>query len=48
MEREKLMQAELKKIELKIKKEEKEEKNLQRLIQNDLEEAKYLYDLQKT
>lgn len=41
MEREKLMQVELKKLEQKIKKEEKEEKNLAKLIDNDLEEAKF-------
>jgi hypothetical protein len=41
MEREKLMQIELKKLEQKIKKEEKEEKNLAKLIDNDLEEAKF-------
>jgi hypothetical protein len=41
MEREKLMQIELKKIEQKIKKEEKEERNLAKLIENDLEEAKF-------
>jgi hypothetical protein len=41
MEREKAMQLELKKIEQKIKKEEKEERNLAKLIENDLEESKY-------
>ena len=41
MEREKLMQIELKKIEQKIKKEEKEDRNLAKLIENDLEEAKF-------
>jgi len=35
------MQIELKKIEQKIKKEEKEERNLAKLIENDLEEAKF-------
>jgi len=48
MEREKLMQIELKKIEQKIKKEEKEERNLAKLIENDLEEAKFQFSLEKT
>lgn len=48
MEREKLMQIELKKIEQKIKKEEKEERNLAKLIENDFEEAKYQFSLEKT
>lgn len=48
MEREKAMQLELKKIEQKIKKEEKEEKNLAKLIENDLEESKYQFSLQKS
>jgi hypothetical protein len=43
MEREKAMQADLKKIEAKIKKEEKEERNLKRLIDNDMEEAKFAF-----
>ena len=47
MEREKLMQVELKKLEQKIKKEEKEEKNLAKLIDNDLEEAKFQFNLDK-
>lgn len=42
------MQIELKKLEQKIKKEEKEEKNFQKLIENDLEEAKFQFNLQKT
>ena len=45
MEREKLMQLELKKIEQKIKKEEKEERNLAKLIDNDMEDAKYQFSL---
>ena len=48
MEREKLMQIELKKIEQKIKKEEKEERNLAKLIDNDFEEAKYQFSLEKS
>lgn len=47
MEREKLMQIELKKLEQKIKKEEKEEKNLAKLIDNDLEDAKFQFNLEK-
>ena len=40
LEKEKQLMASLKKIDQKIKKEEKEEKNLARLIGNDLEEIK--------
>lgn len=47
IEREKYCIAELKKIEQKLKKEEKEEKNLARLIGKDLEEYKIPQELER-
>ncbi len=40
LEKEKLLLTNLKKIDSKIKKEEKEERNLAKLISNDLEDVK--------
>ena len=47
IEREKYLQAELKKIDQKLKKEEKEEKNLAKLIGRDIEESKLPPELEK-
>ena len=47
IEHEKYLQAELKKIDQKLKKEEKEEKNLAKLIGRDIEEAKLPPELEK-
>lgn len=47
IEREKYCISELKKIEQKLKKEEKEEKNLAKLIGKDIEESKMPLDIEK-
>ena len=47
IEREKYCLSELKKIDQKLKKEEKEEKNLAKLIGKDIEECKIPIELEK-